>query len=188
MGHSGATQLLDVVGIVATTRTGLHLSWMLSCTYETWLSTDGWGFGSWSGNREGRVRLIGSDSSNCTGLSYRRVVCRSTQVCTHKNAVPIRVWYESKVQNGPTPFLTVCISNKLHCCTVHFWGFDTLAPYPYPNSSIQNPSNPHGARTKRTQPRRGWSWASSAPVIPSCGCTRQAETSSGARPSISNSG
>jgi hypothetical protein len=97
MGHSGATQLLDVVGIVATTRTGLHLSWMLSCTYETWLSTDGWGFGSWSGNREGRVRLIGSDSSNCTGLSYRRVVCRSTQVCTHKNAIPHTgmVWVKS---------------------------------------------------------------------------------------------
>ena len=155
---------------------------MLSCTYETWLSTDGWGFGSWSGNREGRVRLIGSDSSNCTGLSYRRVVCRSTQVCTHKNAIPHTgmVWVKS-TQWTHTIFLTVFIS-LLPSCTVAPFIFGALIPLPHSHLQIL-PSKIHpGARSKRTQPRRGWSWASSAPVIPSCGCTRQAETSSGARP------
>ena len=187
MGHSGATQLLDVVGIVATTRTGLHLSWMLSCTYETWLSTDGWGFGSWSGNREGRVRLIGSDSSNCTGLSLSS--CR-VQIHTSMYSQECNTSYGYGMSQKYTmdphhiSYSIYIFVTKLHCCTVHFWA---LIPLPHSHLQIL-PSKIHpGARSKRTQPRRGWSWASSAPVIPSCGCTRQAETSSGARPG-SNSG
>jgi len=86
-----------------------------------------------------------------------------------------------KYTMDPHHFLTVFIS-LLPSCTVAPFIFGALIPLPHSHLQIL-PSKIHpGARSKRTQPRRGWSWASSAPVIPSCGCTRQAETSSGARP------